>query len=853
MRLRLRLHLLPCLLPIAAGFLLSSAPIASASPTYAMTVSSGPTVNVTLSGGVFEPTGNGANLSTSSLVTDLISENVEVGGPQASQVTVESNVESSSTHLLTFDAGGGGAVVVENAPTIDAAGLVFDSPAELSGTITSTGTESYSGAVSLLGDTTIGASATTFGSTVDSLGPAYALSVNGSATFTQNVGTASALSSLDISGSGSTTLDSNFVITAGAQTYGEPLELNGTSSGTADLISNAGSITAASSVDGAESLDLTAASGTASLDGAVGAITSPAAVSVQAASIDLGAPVSTTGGQAYVGNVELTGDVTATSLGMSGVEIEFDGDIDGAHQLTASPGATAITRFEGGRIGSVTPLASLTTESTVILSDSVDTSGSQQYNQQVALGSGGGTFAVGSASSIGFSNGVIGSSLTMDGPGVLDLASSSDSFTGGVTVNGGTIAFTDGGLGSPTPTVTLAGGTLQWSGVNTTDISSKLVIGNGGGTLDTDGNDVTFANPVAGTGALAKTGSGTLTLTGTGSFGTSLTVQGGSLNVSGTTASPITIDSGGTLDCDSGTLNGGVINSGGTAIGAPDPPSSVTATPGFRSASVSFMPGSANCYPVSYSATAGPGGLSWGPQPSGPASFTGLTGAQPYTFAVTASNPVGRSTSTDSNTVTPTPYPPSVTISAPADAATYTQGQVLDAGYGCQDGFGGKGISACSGPVPAGAAIDTATLGTHSFTVTATSADGAITTKTVTYSVVAAASSPPTTGTTPAPPTGSTPSNRFTIVSVKVSRSGVATVRLNGLHGPGTLTLAARPAGRPSYSVHRALSSADRALTIVLAPSRRVRAAHRRLSARLTITYTPRGGTPRTATRTIRV
>ena len=210
MRLRLRLLLLPCLFPIAILAALICAAGAAASSTYSMTISAGLTTNMALVGGVYEPTADGANLSPSSLVTALGSENVEVGGPQASQITIESSIFSTSNDVLSFDAGGGGSVVVENSPTIEAGSVIFNSPSQLSGTITTTGDQSYSSAVTLLADTTIDASATTFGSTVDSVGPDHALSVSGSATFTQNVGTLNALSSLDISGSGTTPLDGVF-------------------------------------------------------------------------------------------------------------------------------------------------------------------------------------------------------------------------------------------------------------------------------------------------------------------------------------------------------------------------------------------------------------------------------------------------------------------------------------------------------------------------------------------------------------------------------------------------------------------------------------------------------------------
>lgn len=80
-------------------------------------------------------------------------------------------------------------------------------------------------------------------------------------------------------------------------------------------------------------------------------------------------------------------------------------------------------------------------------------------------------------------------------------------------------------------------------------------------------------------------------------------------------------------------------------------------------------------------------------------------------------------------------YAPTETISSPAPGATYTQGQPLTASYSCAASTGGA--PSCSGPVPNGAAIDTANVGTQQFTVSATDANGVTTTTTSTYNVVA--------------------------------------------------------------------------------------------------------------------
>jgi hypothetical protein len=74
------------------------------------------------------------------------------------------------------------------------------------------------------------------------------------------------------------------------------------------------------------------------------------------------------------------------------------------------------------------------------------------------------------------------------------------------------------------------------------------------------------------------------------------------------------------------------------------------------------------------------------------------------------------------------------TITTPADGATYTQGQTLAAAYSCSASAPAT-LTSCAGPVANGAAVDTGTLGTHTFSVTATASDGVTATTTSTYTV----------------------------------------------------------------------------------------------------------------------
>jgi len=92
---------------------------------------------------------------------------------------------------------------------------------------------------------------------------------------------------------------------------------------------------------------------------------------------------------------------------------------------------------------------------------------------------------------------------------------------------------------------------------------------------------------------------------------------------------------------------------------------------------------------------------------------------------------------------------PTATIGTPAAGAIYTQTQTVLAAYSCASPTGGT--PTCAGPVPNGAAVDTSTVGAHSFTVTATDANATSTHQTVGYTVVA-----PPTATIAVPANGAT-------------------------------------------------------------------------------------------------
>jgi hypothetical protein len=122
-----------------------------------------------------------------------------------------------------------------------------------------------------------------------------------------------------------------------------------------------------------------------------------------------------------------------------------------------------------------------------------------------------------------------------------------------------------------------------------------------------------------------------------------------------------------------------------------------------------------------------------GPVANGAAIDTSTLG--PHAFEVEAEDKDGAEATKE---VTYTVVaPPSISITSPANGATFTQGQAVTAIYSCTPA-GGTGVKTCAGPVANGAALDTQALGSHSFEVKAEDLDGGKATQSVSYTVAAA-------------------------------------------------------------------------------------------------------------------
>jgi fibronectin-binding autotransporter adhesin len=103
-------------------------------------------------------------------------------------------------------------------------------------------------------------------------------------------------------------------------------------------------------------------------------------------------------------------------------------------------------------------------------------------------------------------------------------------YSGGTTVSAGVLQIAqDANLGAADTALTLAGGTLRYGAAFNS--SREVTLVNGGGTIDSNGFDVSLLNNVTGTGNLTKAGAGVLTLTKDSSFQGITVINAGTLQL----------------------------------------------------------------------------------------------------------------------------------------------------------------------------------------------------------------------------------------------------------------------------------------------------------------------------------
>jgi hypothetical protein len=279
----------------------------------------------------------------------------------------------------------------------------------------------------------------------------------------------------------------------------------------------------------------------------------------------------------------------------------------------------------------------------------------------------------------------------------------------------------------------------------------EISAGAAGGAAGSDGADTTTENPGGNAGTATEGGAGGEGFFGFGGDGElGLGGAGGASGFSGGTGGGGGGGYYGGGGGGGGEISGGGGGGGGSSLIPPSGLQSLTASPPQVEITYTLVPptieiaspanGAAyqqgEVVKASYSCTP-PEGTTVeaceGPVANGAAIDTSTLG--PHAFEVEAEDKDGAEANKEvTYTVVASP---SISITSPANGATFTQGQAVTAIYSCTPA-GGTGVKTCAGPVANGAALDTAALGSHSFEVKAEDLDGGKATQSVSYTVAPA-------------------------------------------------------------------------------------------------------------------
>jgi outer membrane autotransporter protein len=159
--------------------------------------------------------------------------------------------------------------------------------------------------------------------------------------------------------------------------------------------------------------------------------------------------------------------------------------------------------------------------------------------------------------------------LIKQGGGTLTLQGA-NTYTGGTTINAGSLQLVGGSLASTGALTVNTGGTFDLNGQDQTVgalAGSGGTINLGSGTLTAgDDNDTSFAGVIGGSGSLTKAGTGTLTLSGTNTYTGMTAVDAGTLALNGSVDGNATVAAGATI-MGSGTVGGNLGVAGTIAPG----------------------------------------------------------------------------------------------------------------------------------------------------------------------------------------------------------------------------------------------------------------------------------------------
>ncbi|QPF71480.1 filamentous hemagglutinin N-terminal domain-containing protein [Roseateles sp. DAIF2] len=447
----------------------------------------------------------------------------------------------SGTLALTQDSGGfslnnqsfagglaltasAGSIALNNVTTGGALSATAPGPLSLGGTITSTGAQTYNGALRLDGNTVLNGQGIEFNGTLNGGTGAnhHALTINdgGVTRFKGVVGGIDSLGSLTVSSGGGTWIQTGAITTQGAQTYNSALTLASDTT----LSSSAAGVASHGAIDGAHALNINAVGGI-NVAGAVGGAVAPTALALNGASVALNATIN-------------AGSLVTSSATSAGASIDAAWTNNGS--LTLTGGGTLRT---GGGLTQTGP---------------------------VDLGAGS-TLQLDAAANDSFAAPITGAGgLLKTGSGSTTLLAS-NAYTGNTVLQAGRLALAVSDAIAASSIAIGAGGTLDLAGFDNTTAggvsSAGIIVGSG--TLTAGGGYTLSGGTVD-----ANLGSGTLTVTGSatlnGSHAGALVEihNGGSLSLGASErlsdGAALHIAAGGTLDAGSGDETLGSITNAGT-------------------------------------------------------------------------------------------------------------------------------------------------------------------------------------------------------------------------------------------------------------------------------------------------
>ena len=505
---------------VSTGTLTAGSSTALGAATSVTTVASGASLAVT----------NGISLSNGLSVKGVgVSANVGAVSNSAGTNTITGNI--AQTAATTYSAAAGTQLTLAGNTTGNFVATYGKGTAN--GTIVLTGTNSYTANTSVAFGTVIDGSAGGLGTGTTTVASGATLGFQSGITDNQAIGisgagmsgSAGALESFSGTNITSGTVTLNAASTIGAITN-QQLNVNGTLAlGTKALTigtsPGAGTVDIAGQITGSGTI--TDAFGTAVLSNSTNSYSG-------LTTINSGATLVAAANGAL-------GTTAAGTTVNSGGTLGFQGGINYAT-------AEAVT-LNGAGVGSNGAMQNVSGTNTFagnVALGSASTIGAaagSQLNLSGTIGLGSGNnLTFGSASSTGKVNttGIISGTgnITAAG-GTTVLGNASNSYTGTNQVNSGATlqVGSSGALGNAANGVSLSGGTLQASSAFTLAATHgiTLVNGGGGGTIDTQANNVTVAGVISGTGtdAFTKLGSGTLTLSGANTYSGATNVNGGIL------------------------------------------------------------------------------------------------------------------------------------------------------------------------------------------------------------------------------------------------------------------------------------------------------------------------------------